>query len=137
MLVFPYRRRWIWLCIMVLISISVFLLVCKLSMPYQPASGVRTNMIVMQRNTIKVINETDREIKKLTINCGGDDIIVEGIKPGRFVRRDIASKSPAAVRLLFLFHDDQVISHSIESIFMPPDQELQVLIDNDGKVFIK
>jgi hypothetical protein len=106
-------------------------------MPYRAESGVQTNMIVIQKNRIKVINGADREIKKLTINCGADDIVVEGIKPTRFIRREIASKSPAALRFVFLFEGNQIISHSINNIFMSPGEELQVLIENDGKVIIR
>ena len=90
-----------------------------------------------QTNTFRITNGSSQTVKKLTIYYDGSSVEIEDLKYGVPVYQEITAKYPPTIRFVILYTDGETIERKRESWHVAANQEIQMVIEDEGKVFFR
>jgi len=90
-----------------------------------------------QVNTFRITNGSSQTIKKLTIYYDGSSVEIEDLKYGVPVLQQITANYPPTLRFVILYANGQKSEVAREDWYVDANQEIQMVIEDGGKVFFR
>ena len=87
-----------------------------------------------QNNVFRITNGSSQEVKRLIIYYNGDSCELKDLKYGVPVRQQITASSPVNIRFVIWYADGQKIERELGSWHMAPDDDVQMVIEDSGKI---
>ena len=133
---FLQNVRWIVLVLSCLCTV-IALCGCKKDRPKEPVEDVAVTKII--ETTLKITNTGATDIKTLRINYNYDanSCTIKDLKSGQMVRQEIIVSYPTTLEFVIEYANGEVVKHAREEGFMAADRELQIVIEDNGKMYFR
>lgn len=119
------------------LSIALAFVGCKKNKPRESVEDVPVTKMV--KKPLKITNTGAIDIKILRVNYNYDanSCTIKDLKSGQMVRREITVSYPTTLEFVIEYANGEIVKHPRQEGFMAQDKELQIVVEDNGKMYFR